>query len=50
MDLQTTIGLGLLTLLLGAIAVAGSPPENRLSYAIHIVFVTTLAYVIANLT
>jgi hypothetical protein len=50
MDLQTTIGLGLLTLLFGAIAMVGAPPQNRLPYAMHIAFVTGLSYVIANLT
>lgn len=49
MDLQTTIGLGLLTLVLGAIALAGTHPENRLPYAIHIGLVTLLSYIAAKL-
>lgn len=50
MDLQTTIGLGLLTLVLGAIAIMGTAPENRVPYAFHITFVTGLAYIVSRLT
>lgn len=49
MNLSTTIGLGLLTLVLGTIAVWGTHPENRVPYAIHITFVTSLAYLISRL-
>ena len=49
MDLQATIGLGLLTLVLGTIAVMGTVPENRVPYAFHITFVTSVAYVVARL-
>lgn len=44
------IGLGLLTLVLGAIAVMGTHPENRVPYAIHITLVTSLAYIVSRLT
>jgi hypothetical protein len=50
MDLQAMIGLGLLTLVLGTIAVMGTHPENRVPYALHITFVTGLAYVVSRLT
>jgi hypothetical protein len=50
MDLQAMIGLGLLTLVLGAIAIMGTHPENRVPYAFHITLVTTLAYVVSRLT
>ncbi|MCU4122028.1 hypothetical protein [Variovorax sp. N23] len=49
MDLQAMIGLGLLTLVLGAIAVMGTHPENRVPYAIHITLVTSLAYIVSRL-
>lgn len=49
MDLQATIGLGLLTLGLGAIAIMGTNPENRVPYAFHITFVTGLAYIVSRL-
>jgi len=49
MDLQTTIGLGLLTLVGAVIAMAGANPENRVPYAIHITIVTTLAYIVSRL-
>ena len=49
MDLQTTIGLGLLTLLGAVIAMAGTQPENRIPYAIHITVVTSLAYIVSRL-
>jgi hypothetical protein len=49
MDFQTTLGLGMLTLFAGAIAIAGTRPENRVSYAIHIVIVNGLAYLVVNL-
>lgn len=50
MHLQATIGLGLLTLVLGAIAVMGTHPENRVPYAFHIALVTSLAYFVSRLT
>ena len=50
MDLQAMIGLGLLTLVLGAIAIMGTHPENRVPYAFHITLVTSLAYVVSRLT
>ncbi|MDM0090822.1 MULTISPECIES: hypothetical protein [unclassified Variovorax] len=49
MDLQTTIGLGLLTLVGAVIAMAGTQPENRVPYAIHITVVTSLAYIVSKL-
>jgi hypothetical protein len=49
MDLQTTIGLGLLTLVGAVIAMAGTHPENRVPYAIHITIVTALAYFVSEL-
>ncbi|MGJ7492659.1 hypothetical protein [Variovorax sp. ZT4R33] len=49
MDLPTTIGLGLLTLVLGTIAVLGTHRENRVPYVIHITFVTSLAYIVSRL-
>ena len=50
MDLQAMIGLGLLTLVLGTIAVMGTHPENRVPYALHITLVTSLAYIVSRLT
>ena len=50
MDLQAMIGLGLLTLVLGTVAVMGTSPENRVAYAIHITLVTGLAYIVSRLT
>lgn len=44
------IGLGLLTLVLGTIAVMGTSPENRVAYAIHITLVTGLAYIVSRLS
>ncbi|WP_183028503.1 hypothetical protein [Variovorax sp. UMC13] len=49
MDLQTTIGLGLLTLVGAVIAMAGTQRENRVPYAIHITVVTSLAYIVSKL-
>lgn len=43
------IGLGLLTVGLGAIAVLGTHAENRVPYAIHITLVTGLAYIVSRL-
>jgi hypothetical protein len=50
MDLEATIGLGLLTLVLGAIAILSTAPENRVPYAFHITFVTGMAYIVSRLT
>ena len=49
MDTEVTLGLGLLTLVFGALAVSLATPENRVPFAIHIIFVNGCAYIIANL-
>lgn len=49
MDTEVTIGLGLLTLVFAALAISLTTPENRIPYAIHIIFVNGCAYIIANL-
>ena len=50
MELEFKIGLGLLTLAGAALAVGMASPENRIPFAIHIVIVNGLAYLIANMT
>jgi hypothetical protein len=49
MDTEITIGLGLLTLVFATLAIGLTNPENRIPFAIHIIFVNGCAYVIANL-
>lgn len=49
MDTEVTIGLGLLTLVFATFAISLTAPENRISFAIHIIFVNGCAYAIANL-
>ena len=49
MDTEVTIGLGLLTLVFAALAISLATPENRIPFAIHIIFVNGCAYIIANL-
>jgi hypothetical protein len=50
MELEVKIGLGLLTLAGAALAIGMTSPENRIPYAIHIVLVNGLAYLVANMT
>ena len=49
MDTEVTIGLSLLTLVFATFAISLTAPENRISFAIHIIFVNGCAYFIANL-
>lgn len=50
MDTEVTIGLGLLTLVFASMAIWLANPENRVPFAIHILFVNGAAYLIANFT
>jgi hypothetical protein len=50
MDTEVTIGLGLLTLAFASLAIWMTSPENRIPFAIHVVFVNGVAYLIANFT
>jgi hypothetical protein len=50
MELEVKIGLGLLTFAGAALAVGMTTPENRIPFAIHILIVNGLAYLVANMT
>ena len=50
MDTEVTLGLSHLTMAFAAMAIWLTHPENRIPYAIHILFVNGVAYLIANFT
>ncbi|MGI4779301.1 MAG: hypothetical protein ACRYGA_14515 [Janthinobacterium lividum] len=50
MDTEVTIGLGILTTIFTAMAICLANPDNRIPFAIHILFVNGIAYLIANFT